>query len=312
MRRFILALFCLGSSSFLLCLDVPAGVFINLGESQSLSKKLLEMDWVSGFVVRARWSEIQPTPATFRWERLDKIIAQIQPTGKRLILSVETGSESPAWIFRQGVSSIALRRGKRILRYPIPWDEKYLLAIEELAKALGVRYRAEPAVAAIEIPASGIPKNPDSRWRGLGLTDEKRLRVFERTLRIFIGYFPSASLRIPFEDVENGLWREAVPLADRISKKVIWHIPGVSHRWGAKSGEEELIQFLEKGRRRQISVAVSHIRGLQEKRLARLREILLLARRMRAVMLEAPAGYFNAPGLSSEMEDFWRDVREEK
>ncbi len=61
-----------------------------------------EVDWpfVSGWLVRPGWDEVEPAEGRYDWSLLEGEIATARRLGKRLTLAVLCGPHTPEWVYR--------------------------------------------------------------------------------------------------------------------------------------------------------------------------------------------------------------------
>ena len=112
-------------------------------------QELPELDnpLVYGLSWRFRWRTIEPEAGHYNWTPIDQAVAVTGKAGKKTMLRVVAGINSPEWVLQAGAqvfdfSNTDLAHPKNYaanLRMPIPWDEVYLKSWEEFIRAFGKR-----------------------------------------------------------------------------------------------------------------------------------------------------------------------------
>ena len=87
---------------------------------------------LTGVSLRGGWLDFQPAEETYRWP-FDAEIARAGKAGKRVMLSIDPGTNIPAWVYQAGAKPFVFRdenpyrrtQGQN-LQIPVPWDRVFL------------------------------------------------------------------------------------------------------------------------------------------------------------------------------------------
>lgn len=132
---------------------LPTGVF-SLTRFGRQIRGLSNPD-VDGISVHDKWWHLEPAEGVYDWSSLDAYIAQITPTGKKILIRIGTmggryslGGNTPDWVMDAvGANTITYYDSGRTLRtIPLFWDQTYLSKKRAMIAAIGARYSGNPLV----------------------------------------------------------------------------------------------------------------------------------------------------------------------
>jgi hypothetical protein len=172
------------------------------GESKPAPPELSD-PYVYGISWRFKWSALEPREGEFRWDVVDKALATTRQAGKKAMLRVVAGVNSPDWLKSAGAMPFAFRNTD--LAHPqnyrdnlsmfVPWDEVYLSKWGALIRALGQRYSGHPEIYSIQMTGGGyigemnLPK-AIAQWQAVGYTDKKLIAAWQRIIDTYQEAFP--------------------------------------------------------------------------------------------------------------------------
>jgi PKD repeat protein len=185
-----------------------SGVYALQTANAKIQPSVLSNPYVDGIAIRATWKFMEPTDGSYNWSYLDNNIAAAAAAGKKVSLSIQTGVDTPAWVYAEGAQSVLFRHQK----IPVPWDSVYLTKWEQFITELGQRYGNNPAVDHVVL--TGINETtqetllPHTRadaliWQGAGYTRAKLEAAWQSMADTWSAAF--ANKQIVMDVVPNGL-----------------------------------------------------------------------------------------------------------
>jgi hypothetical protein len=173
---------------------------------QSLETPLPELNnsLIYGISWRFRWNTIEPKEELYNWELIDRAVEITTKAGKKVMLRIVAGRNTPEWVYRAGARPFDFKNTdlaypanhKPDMRMPIPWDEIYLERWERFIKAFGKRYNGNPNIYSIQMSGGGhigemnLPKAHD-KWQQAGYSDEKLISAWKRIIDAYQKAFPN-------------------------------------------------------------------------------------------------------------------------
>jgi hypothetical protein len=122
-------------------------------DSQALvQSSILTNPFVTGVVLRRRWSALNPSPGVFNWNYFDQEIARAKSFGKQVQLLVFTGVSAPSWLYAYGAQPLRFQDPRypgMNFTMPVPWDPIMLGRWQAFVSALGARYDTDPTVSMV-------------------------------------------------------------------------------------------------------------------------------------------------------------------
>lgn len=189
--------------------------------------------YVSGFLVRIGWSDLEPQPGQYAWALVDSQLARCRASGKRATLGIVCGPMAPAWLWGMGAQRFPylLRGAPDTLA--VPWDPVFLSRWTQLVAAVGARYDSDPTLALVHVTHSTYngfemqqPFSPPdiSAWQARGYTHARLATAYQPVIDAFAAAFPSTPL-----DVET----HPVMQSDSVSTLVTQYAQGM---YGSRIG----------------------------------------------------------------------------
>jgi hypothetical protein len=199
----------------------PAGLFVCRGPGLPPEREV-DFPFISGWLVRPGWSDLEPTEGGYDFEPVRREIALARRLGKKIALAVLGGPQAPDWLFESGVPAMRYhlpigRLAGREQRLAVLWDEAYLAKWTPFIAALGREFAGDETIALIHVTgATGnglemqLPFAPpdQEQWRRLGYAPEKVVSAWERIIAAFARAFPHTPLDL---DVHPVLGSTLVP-----------------------------------------------------------------------------------------------------
>ena len=146
--------------------DRPHGLY-SLGTMNSLTG-LRTNDFVDGFTLRVRWSQVETAPGVYDFSLISHAIARLQPLGKRLTLEV-FAVNAPAHVVASASETWTTTLGGTPIPTPVPWDTNALNAYRAFMLALAnypvpdaaqrgalTPLRQHPTLAQVDAPVVGL------------------------------------------------------------------------------------------------------------------------------------------------------------
>ncbi|MBV6501851.1 MAG: hypothetical protein CJBNEKGG_04381 [Prosthecobacter sp.] len=144
--------------------EKPLGTFSSSGATMT---SIYSNANLRGVLVRASWSQIEPTPGTFSFTAIDNQVAGITSRGKSWSLAVLGGGVGcPAWLTDPAASGGLgapyvdyAFRGAPGYRLPLFWDATVQTRLTLLANALAARYNTDASLKLVyitQMTANGV------------------------------------------------------------------------------------------------------------------------------------------------------------
>jgi hypothetical protein len=149
--------------------DSPKGIYIlGSGTDNPLTPQddrlsnIRDYDFVSGYTLRVRWSDLEPSPGVYDFGVVDAAIGKLAPLGQGLNLEIFTGEE-PAYVLAGATATYLDHRGGT---NPVPWDPFAQARHAALFTALGSHVvvsagaphplRDDPTLRSIDAAPAGL------------------------------------------------------------------------------------------------------------------------------------------------------------
>jgi hypothetical protein len=165
---------------------------------------------VDGFSLRAPWSTIEPTEGTFDWSTFDAIIPNAAQSGKKIMLRVLPGTNTPDWVYQAGAARFSYvddnpqhtTFGQNV-SMPVPWDAVWLAKWMRLTTTFATKYANNPAVQIIAVsgPADGGEMHLGDAsnatgWQSVGYSTTALINAWTQTIDAFTAAFPVQHLSV--------------------------------------------------------------------------------------------------------------------
>jgi hypothetical protein len=194
----------------------PTGIYCSCGSTTptkvSLAANIAPLRFVSGVLVRALWSDLEPSEDQYDWGFLDNELAAAQSDGKRVTLAILNGPSAPAWLSAKGAAFFTSTSGATPVTLPVPWDPIYLPAWTSFVKALGAHYQNNPAIALIHMTNSTgngfemwlpFATADVANWQKIGYTPDLEIASWETVIDAFRAAFPATLLDVEVHPILN-------------------------------------------------------------------------------------------------------------
>jgi hypothetical protein len=158
---------------------------------------------IYGLSWRFKWATIEPREGQYNWDTIDRAIELTSNSGKKAMLRVIAGINTPEWVYQAGAKPFEFSNADLAnpgnyspkLRMPIPWDNTYLGKWEKFIQAFGVRYSSHLQIYSVQMTGGGhigemnLPKAFE-QWRRVGYTDENLIMAWKRIIDSYQKAFP--------------------------------------------------------------------------------------------------------------------------
>jgi hypothetical protein len=182
---------------------------------------------IYGLSWRFKWQAIESQDDRYQWELIDRALEVTRKGGKKLMLRVVAGINTPEWLYQAGGKAFPFSNADlahpqhyaESLRMPIPWDEVYLAKWEEFINAFGERYNGNPDIYSIQMTGGGhigemnLPK-AHKKWQQVGYSDEKLIAAWKRIINAYQKAFPDTPTNL---DINEPLGRRSKVLEPVVS-----------------------------------------------------------------------------------------------
>lgn len=212
------------SPVFLVAMSVPCGqgaptppapavrgLFALSDQTRPLAETVYRHPDVAGVSLRASWDDLQPSPKEFRGV-FDAESARARRAGKHVMLSVDPGVHTPAWVYEVGAQPFTFqddnpyrREQGKPAQIPIPWDPVFLQKWCACIQALGQRYDSDDTVVLVHMVGPTkhggemhLPRTAADKenWAKVGYTRDKLLGAWKRIIDAYRAAFPKQALAL--------------------------------------------------------------------------------------------------------------------
>jgi hypothetical protein len=161
---------------------------------------------VAGLSARFTWDVIQPQKNQYNWDIIDNAINRAKTYGKKIILRVTAGINTPEWVYNDGAHYIVFENAVSIIKMPIVWDNIYIQDWCNFIDALGNRYNASDTVASIQMTGCGrlaemsiYFSNID--WINYGYSIDTYVSAWKTLINTYNNAFPNKIIQIDIHHV---------------------------------------------------------------------------------------------------------------
>ena len=77
-----------------------------MGEKSERMPDLVKEPYVRGKLIRAQWSELEPSQGVWKWDAMDRDLNDAAELDLNIILVVFSGGHAPMWIYNDGVPRV--------------------------------------------------------------------------------------------------------------------------------------------------------------------------------------------------------------
>ncbi len=191
--------------------ETPRGLFALSKNIQPMSDWIFSENSLAGVSLRAKWTDIEPQENQYHWT-FDQDMAPAKKAGKKIILRISQGSNSPDWVYADGAEKFIFtesnshRPGAGMTAVmPVPWDPVMLTKWTQLIKAFGDKYNKDEAVVLIQMVGpekhGGEMHLPNTKmdkehWRQIGYSKEKLVSAWITVIDAYADAFPDKPLAL--------------------------------------------------------------------------------------------------------------------
>jgi hypothetical protein len=203
-----------------------------LWDDKPLPGYVLNSPDLAGVSLRGHWSEMEPKEGEFSWAFAANIAAARQ-AGKKVMLRVSPGEDTPAWVYEAGATSFWFKNATRFaatagrdLQIPIPWDSIFVEKWTAFVAALGKKYGKDETIVLVHMagPTQSssemhLPKTEIDKknWDKAGYSKDKLIGAWKSAIDAYASAFPDKRLALnvamPIHD--DGVALEVLAYASR-------------------------------------------------------------------------------------------------
>jgi hypothetical protein len=168
---------------------------------------------IYGLSWRFKWVTIEPKEGQYNWESIDRAIDVTASAGKKVMLRVVAGANTPDWVYQSGAKPFDFSNTDlahpgnhpQNLRMPLPWDDVYLTKWEKFIQALGLRYSGNPQIYSVQMTGGGyigemnLPK-AFGKWKQVGYSDDKLITAWKRIIDSYQKAFPKTPTNLDINE----------------------------------------------------------------------------------------------------------------
>ena len=164
-----------------------------------------------GISWKFKWSTVEPQQGVYDWSLIDHVIQVTQAEGKKTMLRVIAGVDSPAWIEQQAhtvsFSNSTLFTPANYpptVSMPVPWDPTYLSRWEQFIAAYGQRYNGNPQIWSVQMSGGGyigemtLPHDTTT-WSQAGFSDQAITSAWDSIVDSFRRAFPDTPTNLDID-----------------------------------------------------------------------------------------------------------------
>jgi hypothetical protein len=200
-----------------------SGIYVLVPGGNELEKlgRATEVEGVKGVSLAFPWDMLEPKPGEYDWSPLIKALDQLSAKGLQVMLGIAPGMTTPEWVYDKGAKEFEFvdqnpyhgkeyyPEGHRFstynenLKIPVPWDETFLTAWENLVAELGRKINGKPALTMVIVSGPTrhsfemhLPKRAEDKgkWLTMGYTPGKLISAWKRSIDAFAKAFPDIPL----------------------------------------------------------------------------------------------------------------------
>jgi len=185
-----------------LCFAAPTGVF---SSDSSLTSSVTRNAQISGVLVRASWSTVEPTAGNFDFSSIDNQLSLIQSTGKQWSLGIVAGPSSPSWLYGApyNVPPLSIDFRGSTTQVPMFWDANLQSRVTLLAQAIASKYGSDSSLVLVYVPqmsANGIEGhfngNTNTALTSQGFSEDLWVNAVNGAVKSFSDALPDKSIAI--------------------------------------------------------------------------------------------------------------------
>jgi len=189
----------------------PRGIFALSSGTRPLPDAVFTDVAVTGLSLRATWAVFEPREREFAWA-FDREIERAARVGKKLMLRVNAGSNTPDWVFALGAQKFEFTEANpyrkqygEASRTPVPWDPVFLAKWKQFIKAFGERYSGDERVVLVHMAGPSkstaemhLPRTPADReqWTRIGYSRSKLVGAWQTVIDAYAEAFPNKYLAL--------------------------------------------------------------------------------------------------------------------
>lgn len=162
----------------------PQGIFTLSTEGVNVDK-LTFPNYVSGYSLRIRWSELETSTGNYNFTKISDTIEFLQKRNLSLNLEILSNS-APQYVIKNASKTFKIKFGRTVFDAPVPWDSNALSSWERLMNTLAdypvydkvsgksIALRDHPTLVSVDAPIVGMQGLRDIDRHIVGLKEYNR------------------------------------------------------------------------------------------------------------------------------------------
>lgn len=185
----------------------PRGTFASAGGTEAA---VVGHAQVLGVLARAGWSEIEPTPGAYEFQRIDGQIQLAKAKGKGFSLAILGGPSAPAWLYEAPyrVESMDIVFRANPVKVPKFWDPTLQQRLAALAGAIAAKYGDDPSLKLVYLPqmsGNGVEGhfngNPNDTLTRQGLNEDLWVDAVLQATRAMVAALPTKPIAVELHHI---------------------------------------------------------------------------------------------------------------
>lgn len=196
------------------------GVYSLTATDKEPSQRLWNNNYITGVVLRVRWSFIETAEGQYDWGYLDAQIRAAKASGKKLSIYIKAGKveDLPEWLLKKYALQLfsyddanpyheCSDENPCKVTFAASWDPIYLEKWTNFIKVFGSRYQNESTIAYVRGASQSVLSgwegskllydetgNKQLSWSEAGFTAENIINAAKKIIDVYVGSFPNAVL----------------------------------------------------------------------------------------------------------------------
>ena len=182
--------------------NVPSGYYLLRPTTGTISlpDSVLTNPKLQGIVIRARWSDVNPSKGHYDWSRIKDAVSKITNAKKHWKLKIFTGISDPVWLQQEGVQYFTFNNPNPqpfhpdpTYSMPVPWDTKMLGFYDTMLAAAAAEFDGNPY---LDLVAIGGPTQfslemhlPDEVSSLPGYSPQKLINAWKTSINSYANHF---------------------------------------------------------------------------------------------------------------------------
>ncbi len=170
------------------------------------------VDEVSDHVyIRVMWKDLNPAPGVYTIEEseIGRWARALKEAGRRFSLRIMPNcltanapeDVAPAWIYETGVEYVMIRDRRTPQKFPVPWGEAYLNAMDGIVAELARLYDGDPHLEYVDVPVGSFGEiwffGDYEEWCLKGYSADRVVDATKDLIDLYRKHFKRTRLALP-------------------------------------------------------------------------------------------------------------------